>query len=54
MREGALKYSLEMILVVIFFIYCLFPGILGAQQKIFEDLFSATFPMRRKAGCAAV
>jgi len=44
MREGASKYLPKMILVVIFFIYCFIPSILGAQQKTYGDLFSVTFP----------
>lgn len=47
MRKGALKFSLEMILVMIFFIYLL-PSILGAQQKTYGDLFSVTFPNERE------
>jgi photosystem II stability/assembly factor-like uncharacterized protein len=43
MREGALKYSMRKTLVVLLSIWCFVPGLLAAQQKISEDLFSATF-----------
>jgi photosystem II stability/assembly factor-like uncharacterized protein len=48
MREGALKYSMRKTLVVLLSMWCFVPGILGAQQKISEDLFSVTFPSEKE------